>query len=89
MEKIIHTMEDMEQFILEMGFVPLFANEIPGFSIEEHCDPNIWFKKDVDGPWEWKGPIILNQKCIYGKFFHNKTGFISLKWAKDFFELST
>ncbi len=84
MIEVIHTCEEMEQFILEKGFVPLFANQIQGFSIEEHTDPAIWFAKDQDGPWEWKGPIARNGKCIYGKFFHNKTGFISLEWAKHF-----
>ncbi len=84
MEGLIQSCEQMEEFILEMGFVPLFKNHIYGFSIEEHCDPRLWFSDKEEGPWEWKGPIARNKKCIYGKFFNQKAGFISLDWAKDF-----
>jgi len=48
------------------------SNEIPGFSIEELCPPELWFADDVDGPWEWKGPVARSGKCLYGKLF-NKT----------------
>ncbi len=34
--------------------------------------------------WEWKGPIIKETGCAYGKFFENKSVFISREWFPDF-----
>ena len=53
----IRTIEDLENAVRELGFLPFFANSLTGFSIEEHVDPGIWFT-GRDGPWEWKGPVI-------------------------------
>ena len=38
----------------------------------------------MPGIWEWKGPIIQETKCAYGKFAHNKAMFISKHWFYDF-----
>ena len=62
-----------------LGFLPFFRNEIPGFSIEEHTPPHLWFSETADGPWEWKGPVARNGRCVYGKFFKGRAGFISLR----------
>ena len=70
--------------VLEWGFLPFFQNEIEDFSLEECCPPELWFAEDVDGPWEWKGPVAQSGKCVYGKFFNGKAGFISLEWLPDF-----
>lgn len=70
--------------VQEIGFLPFFASDIPGFSIEECCPRELWFKEGVDGPWEWKGPIAQSGTCIYGKFFRGKAGFVSLAWLPDF-----
>ena len=75
---------DIVHLVKEVGFLPFFANEIEGFSIEENCPPELWFAGDADGPWEWKGPAARSGKCIYGKFFGGKAGFISLEWLPDF-----
>lgn len=38
-----------------------------------------------NGPlWEWKGPILQESGCAYGKFFQRKAGFISREWWPDF-----
>lgn len=66
------------------GIVPFFQNSIPGFSIEEHTPPDLWFSDEQDGPWEWKGPVIRQTGCAYGKFFQNKAAFISRTWFSDF-----
>lgn len=79
----IQTIEDLKSVIQEIGFLPFFTNEIKGFSIEEMVDPSLWFT-DVPGPWEWKGPVISEMKCAYGKFFHKKAAFISKEWFPDF-----
>lgn len=76
--------EDIIRLVDEIGFLPFFKNEIKGFSIEEHTPKELWFSDVADGPWEWKGPIARKGKCLYGKFFGNKAGFISLEWFPDF-----
>ena len=79
----IRTKEDMVQLVDRLGFLPFFPNSVPGFSVEEMADPSIWFH-GVEGPWEWKGPVIRATGCVYGKFFEKKAGFISREWFPDF-----
>ena len=79
----IRTIEDLENAVRELGFLPFFANSLTGFSIEEHVDPGIWFT-GRDGPWEWKGPVINELGCAYGKFFEKKAAYISPEWFPDF-----
>ncbi len=83
MEYTIRTKEDLEEAVEKLGFLPFFKNSIPGFSIEEHCDPKVYFGEEP-GVWEWKGPVIQELKCAYGKFFEKKAVFISRKWFYDF-----
>lgn len=73
---------DIIQAVERFGFLPFFTNSIPGFSIEEHTDPKIWFS-DEAGLWEWKGPIIRESGCAYGKFFERKAAFVSKEWFPD------
>lgn len=82
----IESYEELEQLVLTFGFLPFFKNTISGFSVEEHTPLELWFPddEDVDGPWEWKGPVARNGKCVYGKFFRGKAGFVSLDWFPDF-----
>ena len=79
----IQTMEDLKHAVDELGFLPFFKNEIEGFSVEEHVDPELWFT-DQEGPWEWKGPVIREMGCAYGKFFEKKAAYISREWFPDF-----
>ena len=79
----IRKKEDLIRAVNELGFLPFFQNSIEGFSIEEHIDPKVWFS-DNDGPWEWKGPVIRELKCAYGKFFERKAVYISKEWFPDF-----
>ena len=67
-----------------LGFLPFFENEIPGFSIGEHTPPALWFSDTQDGPWEWKGPVARSRRCVYGKFFNGRAGFISREWFPIF-----
>ncbi|MCH5222041.1 MAG: hypothetical protein J1F05_06955 [Muribaculaceae bacterium] len=82
--RLLSSAHDLEERVLELGFLPFFRNSIAGFSVEEMSDPDLWFVKDLDGPWEWKGPVIRRRKCAYGKFFGCKTMYISLEWFADF-----
>lgn len=80
----ITSYKEMEQFVVEIGFLPFFKNDISGFSVEEHTPSELWFADDVSGPWEWKGPVANSGKCVYGKFFEKRAGFVSLEWLPDF-----
>lgn len=80
----LKTKEDIIRLVGEIGFLPFFKNEISGFSIEEHTPGELWFSDTAEGPWEWKGPVARSGNCLYGKFFGNKAGFISVDYFPDF-----
>jgi len=79
----VRTPEDLEAAIDEYGIVPFFKNSIPGFSISEHVDPRVWFSEDDVGVWEWKGPVIRQCRCAYGKLFEKKAAFVSREMYLD------
>lgn len=79
-----HTLTEMQRMIAERGFLPFFENEISQFSISEFTPRELWFSDEQDGPWEWKGPAIIEGDFAYGKFFQNKAGFITMEWFPDF-----
>ena len=72
----VRSRADLADAVRRFGIVPLFRNSIPGFSVAEHCDPARWFS-DAEGVWEWKGPVIRETGCAYGKFFEHKAAFVS------------
>ena len=81
----IRTWQELVQRIDEIGFLPLFGNEIPGFSVEEQTGTRYWWSENrLEDPWEWREIIAQNRKAVYGKFFDNKAGFISLEWFPYF-----
>ena len=82
MKHLLNSPSDIEELCLERGFLPFFRCGIPGYSIEEMIVPEYWFT-DEEGAWEWKGPIIREGHCAYGKFFNRKAGFISRAWLAD------
>ena len=79
----IRSSNDIERLTEEMGFLPFFKNEIAGFSIEELTPSELWFSDEQDGPWEWKGPVVRNGNCAYGKFFRGKAGYVSMRWLPE------
>ena len=83
----IRNQKDLEEAVQTLGFVPFFTNSIQGFSVKEHIDPAAWFPDEGEGIWEWKGPVIRNTGCAYGKFFEKKAVFISKEWFPDFANL--
>lgn len=81
----IRTWQELVNWINEIGFLPLFANEIEGFSVEEHVSPDYWWTGDREqDPWEWREIIAADRQVAYGKFFGGKAGFISLEWLPYF-----
>lgn len=83
MDIYIKTKQDLIDAIEEYGIIPFFSNNIKGFSIQENIDPKVYFT-DEPGVWEWKGPVILETKCAYGKFFNKKAAFIRKDLYYDF-----
>lgn len=81
----LHTAEELAKLIRKFGFLPLFANEIPGFSVEERTTVKGWWSGDPENdPWIWR-QILAGQKDIaYGKFFDKKAGYVSKKWFPVF-----
>lgn len=81
----IRSWEELVNWINEVGFLPLFANEIGGFSAEEHVSPDYWWTGNREqDPWEWREIIASGHQVAYGKFFDKKAGFISLEWLPYF-----
>ena len=79
----INRSEDLEKLVAKMGFLPFFANSIEDFSIEEFTPQELWFSDEEEDPWEWKGPVIRNFNCAYGKLFQKKAGFVSMEWFPE------
>ncbi len=72
-------------WVEEIGFLPFFANEVPGFSAEEHTAASSWWtgSRSTD-PWEWREVIAAGHEIAYGKFFDGRAGFISREWLPRF-----
>jgi hypothetical protein len=84
METTFSSPAELEHIIAERGFLPFFNNDIPNFSIAEFTPKELWFSDEQEGPWEWKGPVIIEGDFAYGKFFQSKAGYISMDWFPDF-----
>ena len=82
MRLLIASQQDLAEAVERLGILPLFANSLTGFSVEEHVKPNAWFS-DEPGVWEWKGPAIRETGCAYGKFFEHKAAFVSASWFAE------
>jgi hypothetical protein len=74
----IHSKDELIQAVQTFGIVPYFSNPIPGFSLEERCDPRVLWSDTGDNSWAWKGPVIQSARCAYGKFFFKKAAYVSL-----------
>ena len=81
----IKTADELIEYIDKVGFLPLFRNDIPNFSVEELTVAEHWWSGDerVD-PWEWRGIIARSGKVAYGKFYQGKACYVSLKWFPRF-----
>lgn len=81
----IRTPQEVINYVNEVGFLPLFANEITGFSVEEHVLSLFWWAGDpVQDPWIWREIIARSRQVAYGRFFGEKAGFISKEWMSYF-----
>lgn len=81
----IRSAQELINWIREIGFLPFFANEVPGFSAEEHVSPDYWWTGDREqDPWVWREIIAASHQVAYGKFFDGRAGFISPEWLPYF-----
>lgn len=76
--------------IQEIGFLPLLESGIQGYAAESMMAEECRFTQFEDGTWEWplwqwKGSVVRDGGCVYGKFFAGKAGFISSQWWPDFY----
>ena len=84
-QEFIHSVDEAIKYINEFGFLPLFKNEIDGFSLEERTVPEYWWSDNPEiDPWMWRAIIARRHDIVYGKFFDKKAGFISKKWLPVF-----
>lgn len=84
-EGCIRSSGELLEVIEKVGFMPLFGNSIPGFSVESMTDADYWWTGDERyDPWEWRMVLARTGKVAYGKFFGNKAGFVSRKWFPYF-----
>lgn len=86
----IHSCPELMDCIQQVGFLPLLESGIQGFSAEAAMAEECRFTQFDDGTWEWplwqwKGPVVTEGNCVYGKFFAGKAGFISRAWWPDFY----
>lgn len=84
----IHTCPELIHFVEEVGFLPLLNMGI-GLSAEEVVGDECQYTVSPDGGWEWplwewKGSVLRESGCAYGKFLQKKATFISKDWWPDF-----
>jgi len=65
---VVRDWETMLSLIQQYRLIPFFVNPVPGFSIEEHTLPELWFAEDILGPWDWKIDCVQSGDIAYGKF---------------------
>ena len=83
--KYLKSLDDLMSSVKEEGFLPLFRNDIAGFSVEDRTSPAGWWSGiDEIDPWEWRRLSARSTEVAYGKFFDGRAGFISTEWFPVF-----
>ena len=80
----IKTPEALLEYINKAGFLPLFRNSAPGFSVEEHVSADNWWTGNASDPWEWRMSLAASGEVAYGRFYGGKAGFVSKQWLPRF-----
>lgn len=86
---LIHTCPELMACIQQVGFLPLLESGIPGYAAEslmaEECRYTVFPDGSWEWPlWQWKGSVVREGNCIYGKFLAGKATFIAREWWPDF-----
>lgn len=84
----IYNAAQLIERIQQVGFLPLLDSGVRGFSAEEMVADDCRYVTFSDGGWDWplwkwKGPVVTEGNCVYGKFFNKKAGFVSREWWAD------
>ena len=84
----IHSCAELIDYIREIGLLPLLDSGICGYSAEDVVDEDCRYVVFPDGGWDWplwkwKGAIVTDGNCVYGKFFAGKAGFVSREWWSE------
>ena len=59
----IKTCRELRDLIMEIGFIPLFQNEIEGFSVMDITGIRRWWTGDENAdPWVWR--MLLSETLI-------------------------
>ncbi len=85
----IHSCAELVEHINKVGFLPLLEGRVAGWSADEAVDEECRYTPLPEGGWqwplwEWKGAILRDSGCAYGKFIDRKATFISGAWWPDF-----
>jgi len=85
----IHSCPELVEYVSQIGFLPLLDMGIAEWSAEQVVDEDCQYTLLPNGGWEWplwkwKGSILRESGCAYGKFFSGKAGFVSREWWSDF-----
>lgn len=80
----LRTAHDLDLAINALGVIPFFGGTLKGLSVQALADPALWFADGVDGPWQWKGPVIGMGHAAYGKFLAGKAVYMRLDAYADF-----
>lgn len=86
----IHSCPELIACVRQVGFLPLLESGIQGFAAESMMAEECRFTKFDDGTWEWplwqwKGSVVRDGGCVYGKFLAGKAAFISREWWPDLY----
>ena len=86
----IHTCPELIALIQQVGFLPLLDSGVTGYSAEalmaEECRYTVFPDGSWEWPlWEWKGSVLRDGGCVYGKFFAGKAAFVSREWWPDLY----
>lgn len=84
----IYNAAQLMDYIQQVGFLPLLDSGIRGFSADDVVAIDCHYTLLPDGGWDWplwkwKGPIVTEGACVYGKFFNKKAGFVARQWWPD------
>ena len=85
----INTCAELTERVQELGILPFLRLLGDGWSAEEMGSEEVQYTMLPDGGWEWpmwkwKGEVIRESGCAYGKFIDGKACFISKEWWPDF-----
>lgn len=97
----IYSATGMMELIDKLGFLPLLDSGISCFSadavVADDCGYVTFPEGGWDWPmWKWKGQIVTEMPCMYGKFFNisaprktgryerGRAGYITKDWWADF-----